>query len=139
MKNEPYDETAAALEDAEIYMITKDEFLAIIYKNTEISKKVISLLSNDVIETQKKLIQFAYDSVRKRIADALVALFNKYNNNNEATLTLNIGREDIANMVGTATETVTRVLTDFRQEKLIDVSGTAIIILNIDKLKKVRN
>lgn len=120
-------------------MITKDEFLAIIYKNTEISKKVISLLSNDVIETQKKLIQFAYDSVRKRIADALVALFNKYNNNNEATLTLNIGREDIANMVGTATETVTRVLTDFRQEKLIDVSGTAIIILNIDKLKKVRN
>lgn len=139
LKNEPYDETAAALEDAEIYMITKDEFLAIIYKNTEISKKVISLLSSDIIETQKKLIQFAYDSVRKRIADALIALFNKYNNNNEATLTLNIGREDIANMVGTATETVTRVLTDFRQEKLIDVSGIAIIILNIDKLKKVRN
>ena len=139
LKEEKYGETATALDDVEIYMIAKEDFLSLIYKNADVSKKFISILSNNIIETQKKLIHIAYDSVRKRVAEALVELSNKYKKDDELKFTINIGREDIANMVGTATETVIRALTDFKQDKLIDVSGSAITILNYQKLKEMRN
>jgi len=128
LKDEKYDETATALDDVEIYKIVKEDFLSLIYKNPEVSKKFISILSNNVVDTQKKLIQIAYDSVRKRAAEALVELYNKYKKDAEAQFTISIGREDLANIVGTSTETIVRALTDFRQDKLIDVSGSSITI-----------
>jgi CRP-like cAMP-binding protein/CheY-like chemotaxis protein len=139
LKEEKYDETATALDDVEIYMIVKEDFLSLIYKNPEVSKKFISILSNNVVDTQKKLIQIAYDSVRKRAAEALVELSNKYKKDGEAQFTISIGREDMANIVGTSTETIVRALTEFRQDKLIDVSGSSITILNYQKLKDMRN
>jgi CRP-like cAMP-binding protein/CheY-like chemotaxis protein len=139
LKEEKYDETATALDDVEIYMILKEDFLSLIYRNPVVSKKFISILSNNVLDTQKKLIQLAYDSVRKRAAEALVALSNKYKKDNEAHFTISIGREDMANIVGTSTETIVRALTEFRQDKLIDVSGSSITILNYQKLKDMRN
>jgi CRP-like cAMP-binding protein/CheY-like chemotaxis protein len=139
LKDEKYDETATALDDVEIYKIVKEDFLSLIYKNPEVSKKFISILSNNVVETQKKLIKIAYDSVRKRAAEALVELSNKYKKDGEAQFTISIGREDMANIVGTSTETIVRALTEFKQDKLIDVSGSAITILNYQKLKDMKN
>jgi CRP-like cAMP-binding protein/CheY-like chemotaxis protein len=139
LKEEKYDETATALEDTEIYMIDREDFLSLIYKNADVSKKFISILSNNVIETQKKLLHIAYDSVRKRVAEALVQLSNKYKKEGEDTFEMNIGREDIANMVGTATETVVRALTDFKNQNLIKISGSTIVILNFQKLVEMRN
>ncbi len=139
LKEEKYDETATALDDVEIYMIVKEDFLSLIYKNPEISKKFISILSNNVVDTQKKLMQIAYDSVRKRAAEALVELSDKYKKDNEVPFTISICREDMANMVGTSIETIVRALTEFRQDKLIDVSGSSITILNYQKLRDMRN
>lgn len=139
LKEEKYDETATALDDVEIYMIAKEDFLSLIYKNPAVSKKFISILSNNVVDTQKKLIQIAYDSVRKRAAEALIELFNKYKKDEETQFTISICREDIAHIVGTSTETIVRALTEFKQEKLIDVSGSSITILNYQKLKDMRN
>jgi len=139
LKDEKYDETATALDDVEIYKIVKEDFLSLIYKNPEVSKKFISILSNNVVETQKKLIKIAYDSVRKRAAEALVELYNKYKKDGEAQFTISIGREDLANIVGTSTETIVRALTEFKQEKLIDVTRSAITILNYQNLKEMKN
>ncbi len=139
LQNEKYTGTATALEDAEIYMIPKEDFLTLIHKNAEVSKKFIEMLSNDVAETQKKLIHLAYDSVRKRVAEALVELSDKYKKEDEQQFSINIGREDLANLVGTATETVIRALTDFKMEKHIDTDGSNITILNYKKLVEMRN
>lgn len=134
-----YTGTATALEDSEIYMIPKDDFLSLIYKHAEVSKKFIEILSNDLIENKKQLVSLAYDSVRKRVAEALVKLSDTYKNDVEQSFSMNVSREDLANLVGTATETVIRTLSDFKDEKLIEANGSIITILEYDKLAKMKN
>ncbi len=138
LKNEPYTSSATALEDAEVYMIPKDDFFDLIYKNAEVSRKFIEMLSNNLSENEKQLVKLAYNSVRKRLAEALVRLSDKYKDGAEK-FSMNISREDLANMVGTATETVIRTLSDFKDEKYIEISGGSITILDYDRLATMRN
>jgi CRP-like cAMP-binding protein/CheY-like chemotaxis protein len=137
--NQPYNETATAIEDAEIILISNEECKTLIHNHPEISEKFIKALANNVIEIQKKLIHLAYDSVRKRVSETLVELSEKYKKQNETQININIGRDDLAHIVGTATETVIRVLTDFKADKYIDIAGSSIIILNLQKLIDMRN
>lgn len=139
LRDEKYTNTATALEDSEIYMIPKEDFFTLIYKNSEVSRKFIQLLSNDLMENEKQLVKLAYNSVRKRVAEALVKLSDKYKKETDAKFSMNISREDLANLVGTATETVIRTLSDFKEEKFIEVSGSNITITNYEKLSKLKN
>lgn len=138
LQDEKYTGSAAALEDSEIYMIPKDDFFDLIHKNAEVSRKFMKMLSNDLLENEKQLLKLAYNSVRKRVAEALVKLSDKYKKEEEK-FKMNVSREDLANIVGTATETVIRTLSDFKEEKYIEVSGGTITILNYDKLAKLKN
>lgn len=83
--------------------------------------------------------KLAYNSVIKRVAEALVKLSNKYNKENEQKFSMNVLRKDFANMVGTATETVIRTLSDFKEDKFMAVSGSTITILHSDKLANLKN
>jgi CRP-like cAMP-binding protein/CheY-like chemotaxis protein len=139
LQNEAYTNSAGALEDSEIYLIPKDDFFALMYKNTEVSKKFIEMLSNDLRENEKQLVKLAYNSVRKRVAEALVKLSDKYKIEGAEKFSMNLSREDLANMVGTATETVIRTLSDFKEEKYIEVAGGTISIINYDKLAHMKN
>ena len=139
LKDEKYNSSATALEDSELYMIPKEDFFALIYKNAEVSKKFIKILSDNLIEKEKQLVKLAYNSVRKRVAEALVNLSDKYKKENELTFSMNVSREDLANIVGTATETVIRTLSDFKEEKYIEVAGGKITILNYEKLAVLKN
>jgi len=139
LQNEAYTNSAGALEDSEIYLIPKDDFFALMYKNTEVSKKFIEMLSNDLRENEKQLVKLAYNSVRKRVAEALVKLSDKYKTEGTEKFSMNLSREDLANMVGTATETVIRTLSDFKEEKYIEVAGGTISIINYDKLAHMKN
>jgi CRP-like cAMP-binding protein/CheY-like chemotaxis protein len=134
-----YTDSAAALEDSEVCLIPKDDFYALVYKNAEVSRKFIKMLSDNIIEREEQLIKLAYNSVRKRVAEALVTLHNRYKKEGEANFSMNISREDLANLAGTAQETAIRTLSDFKEEKLIDIKGGTISILNIDKLAKMKN
>lgn len=138
LQDEKYTSSATALEDSEIYMIPKDDFFDLIHKNAEVSRKFMKMLSNDLLENEKQLLKLAYNSVRKRVAEALVKLSDKYKKEEEK-FKMNVSREDLANIVGTATETVIRTLSDFKEEKYIEVSGGTITILNYDKLAKLKN
>ncbi|MFM9945772.1 MAG: response regulator [Bacteroidia bacterium] len=131
--------SASTLEDSEIYMIPKDEFFSLIYKNSTVSQKFIEMLSNNLRENEKQLLKLAYNSVRKRVAEALVKLSDTYKKDGENVFSISVSREDLANMVGTATETVIRTLGDFKDEKLIEGSGGMITILSYDKLGKMKN
>jgi CRP-like cAMP-binding protein len=134
-----YQDTAMTLEDSEISMIPKEDFFALVYKSPEVSRKFINILSNNISERENQLIKLAYNSVRKRVAEALVTLYNKYKKEGEAKFSISISREDLAHLVGTATETVIRTLSDFKDEKLIEITGGSIAILNPEKLAKMKN
>lgn len=139
LQDEKYTSSAIALEDSEIYMIPKDDFFALIYKNAEVSRKFIEMLTNNLQENHKQLVKLAYNSVRKRVAEALVKLSDKYKKEGEQKFSMNVSREDLANLVGTATETVIRTLSDFKEDKLVEIAGGNITILNYDKLVKMKN
>ncbi len=139
LQEEAYTSSAAALEESEVFVIPKEDFFSLIYKNAEVSRRFIEILSNDLRENEKQLVKLAYNSVRKRVAEALVKLSDKYKKDDEQIFSMNVSREDLANIVGTATETVIRTLSDFKDEKYIEISGGKITILNYNKLVKMRN
>lgn len=134
----PFVENAEALEDSEVLLIPKEDFYTLIYNNAAVMKKFIKMLSDNIIEKENQLVNLAYSSVRKRVANALVTLFDRYNQKPEEKFNISISREDLANIVGTATESLIRTLSDFKEEKLIEVKSSNITITNYDKLKKLK-
>ncbi|MBC8005480.1 MAG: response regulator, partial [Verrucomicrobia bacterium] len=121
LENKNYEDTAEVLEDAEINLIPKDDFLQAIYNDINITKKFIKLISVDVAEKEERLLHLAYDSLRKRVATALVSIHQKFHINPDDKAILDISREDIAQYVGTATESLIRTLSDFKAEKFIEI------------------
>jgi CRP-like cAMP-binding protein len=136
LENKPYNETAVALADSEVYLIPKDDFLTLIYSNKEIAKKFIKLLTNDLLEAEKRLLDMAYQSVRQRVAGALLMIHDQYRaDKNQEVIT--ISRKDISSIVGTATESLNRSLADLKDEKLIELGEQGIRILEREKLERV--
>lgn len=134
-----YSDSAMTLEESEICLIPKEDFFALIYKNSEVSRKFIKILSDNLQEKEDQLIKLAYNSVRKRVAEALTMLCNRYKKDGEQQFRMNISREDLANLSGTATETTIRTLSDFKDEGLVDIQGGTIAVKQYDKLAKMRN
>ncbi len=139
IENSEYRESAEAMEDVEISVIPKQDFFALLYSNRDVAAKFIKMLSNNLQETEEKLINLAYNSVRKRVADALLSLHNRYKIEMEPETKFSVSREDLASMVGTATESVIRTLSDFKEEKLIDIREKKNHILDTDKLGRMKN
>lgn len=139
LQEDQYASTATTMEDSEIVMIPKEDFFSLIYNNAEVSRKFIEMLTNDLRENEQHLLEMAYNSVRKRVAQALVKLSDKYKKEGEQTFSIQISRDDLANLVGTATETVIRTLSDFKDESYIEVSGSTIKVLDYNKLANLKN
>ena len=96
------------------------------------------MLSDNIVDKEKQLINLAYSSVRKRVAEALLLLQERYDSNKDKSFSISISREDLANIVGTATESLIRTLSDFKEEKMVEIKGSNITIINAEKLKKLR-
>ncbi len=131
-----YDDSATILEDAEIMMIPKDDFLKMVYSDISIASKFIHIITQNVKEKEDRLLNLAYSSLRKRVAKALVDIVEKFRLK-EQTSPIEISREDIAQYVGTATESLIRTLSDFKAEKHIDIKSGKIIVNNVEKLKNL--
>jgi CRP-like cAMP-binding protein len=129
-----YAESAAALEDVEVALIPKDDFFTLLNANRDVSAQFIKLLAGNVAAKEEQLLNLAYNSVRKRVADALLTLHNRY-----GAAPISMLREDIAAVAGTAKETLIRTLTDFREEKLIEVEDGRIVVLKAEKLRQLFN
>ncbi len=139
IENVVYDEFAETLEASSIRVIPRKEFEELLTTNQEIALKVIKLLANNIAEKENQLVALAYHSLRKRVADALLTLKKKYANNNEENFSIAISREDLANIAGTATESLIRTLSDFKTEKLIEIKEGKITILDERKLLHLFN
>lgn len=134
-----YQETAIAMEDTEVAEIPKEDFELLINNNREVSRKFIQLLANNISEKEEQLIGMAYNSLRKKVADALITLNKKYNADNDEKFKIDITRESLASIAGTATESLIRTLGDFRNENLISIKESVITILNAKKLETLIN
>lgn len=133
-----YKDTAEALEDTELALIPREDFNELIDRNPEVARKFIQLLAKNVAEKEKQLLKLAYNSLRKKVADALLLIQAKYQGDSEA-FTIDMSRENLANIAGTATESLIRTLSDFKNEKLIDIADGRITILNQKKLENLCN
>src|SRR3984893_1354727 len=131
-----YQDSAVILEDAEIMPIPRDDFLQMIYSDITIATKFIHIITHNVKEKEDRLLNIAYSSLRKRVATALVDIVTKFNLT-EQSVPIEISREEIAQYVGTATESLIRTLSDFKAEKLIEIKSGRIIVNNIEKLKNL--
>jgi CRP-like cAMP-binding protein/FixJ family two-component response regulator len=134
-----YTESAAALEDAEICVIPKKDFFSLLHNNQQVAQKFIQLLSNNIQEKETQLLKLAYNSVRKRVSEALIKFYNHLNKDGSISGGMKINREDLANVAGTSLETAIRTLSDFKEEKLIDIESSKITIINIEKLQRLKN
>lgn len=133
-----YTESAVALEDTEIVKMHKDDFIASLANNPELSRSFMEMLSGNLVEKGQELINLAYNTVRKRVADGLLTLQNKYHEKEDGFFSIAITRDDLASIAGTSTESVIRVLSDFKSEKLIAVRGSRITILETETLEKLK-
>lgn len=133
-EDRPYSDSALVMEESEVYKIPKEDFLALIHRNRDVAHSFIRMLSNQVAEQEQALLRLAYDTVRKRTAEALLGLVRRSEGEGKS---LRVTREDLANMVGTATETVIRCLTEFKEDKFIEVNGREIVILDKKGLETV--
>ncbi|HEY0678854.1 MAG TPA: response regulator [Chitinophagaceae bacterium] len=124
-----YKEMAEAMEDVELAVIPKEDFDELISTNREAAKKFISMMARSISENEEHLVGLAYNSLRKKVAEALVTLSKKYSS------TITISRENLAAIAGTATESLIRTLSDFKKEDLIDIKEGAITIVNKKKLE----
>lgn len=138
IKDSNYTETASALENSELTLIPREDFLKLLYSSKEVSTKFIKMLAGSMAEKQAELLNLAYDTVRKRVADSLLKLSEKYNTGSEPNFSMSISRDDLAAIVGTATESVIRTLSEFKADGYINIKGSNITILAPDKLKNFR-
>jgi CRP-like cAMP-binding protein len=135
LSNEPYSDTATALEDSLLCLIPRDQLEPLLNLYPDVAKEFIKLLANDIREKEDQLMQLAYHSVRKRMAESMVRLHKQHTDDKSFKIT----REDLAAMAGMATETVSRTLSDFKDEGLIDKKGSTITILDLQRLSKMKN
>ena len=133
-----YQDSAVILEDAEVIPIPREDFLQMIYSDINIATKFIHIITHNVREKEDRLLNIAYNSLRKRVATALVEIVTKFNLR-EQLMPIEISREEIAQYVGTATESLIRTLSDFKAEKLIEIKNGHIMVNNIEKLKNLAN
>lgn len=136
LENKPHHETAEVLEDSEIAIIPKQDFLDLIYSSKILSKKFLQLLSRNVVNMESRLLDIAYQSVRQRVAGALLQIYN-INQQESSKYLITITRKDISSLIGTATESLNRTLADFKEEGLIEIEDEGIKI--IEKMKLERN
>lgn len=130
-----YIETAMVLKDAQVFHISKEEFNTLLHSNNEISNKFIEVISNNLLDVQEKLINMAYAPVRQRAAKALLQLLTKGIGQDFENQAISIPREDFAAIIGTATETAIRTLSEFKEEGLIKMDiNRRIIILDKEEL-----
>jgi CRP/FNR family transcriptional regulator, cyclic AMP receptor protein len=134
-----YKETAEAIEDSEVAIIPKEDFENLLHNNREVTHKFIKLLAKNVTEKENQLLGLAYNSLRKRVADALLTLQAKYKKESQDKFSIHISREDLANIAGTATESLIRTLSDFKSESLVEIKDGNIIITNEKKLENMLN
>lgn len=139
LSEDRYPDSAAAIEESKIAFIPKEDFLETLQQSEVLSKRLLKTLSHEFAVLANSLSMFAQKSVRERLALQLIVLREKYKVNFQAgnPVEINMSRDDLASLVGTARENVVRVLSEFKADKILETKGRKIIVLDVKKLIKI--
>lgn len=132
--------SAIAIEKSNICFVPKDVFINLVGSNSKLALKIIHLFSSELKKIETNLTKITQRPVKERIAQSLLLLKNKYGLEADgSTINITVKREEIANLAGTTRETATRVLYHFQDEKIIELIGKKIKILNLQLLIEESN
>ncbi|MEB2784768.1 Crp/Fnr family transcriptional regulator [Algoriphagus persicinus] len=136
---ENYTNSAMVIEDAKICFIPKETFLKALVSNGPFFKRLTRALSHEIGVMEEKLVDASQKSIRERLAYLLLQLANSYglDGGDHQQIDLVLSREEIASLIGTATESVIRLLSEFKKDKLIELRGKKIVILDKEGLVKL--
>ncbi|CAM3277870.1 response regulator [Aquirufa ecclesiirivi] len=138
LENQIYRETAEALEESVVWSISSNEFKDLLKQNIHLEIYFRKALTSYLMKNEKILVSMAYQSLRLRVSMALVELAKTYGNDISGPVVIRLSREDLASRVGTATETVIRTLSDFKKEGLLEIRGSEMTLLDVNKLANLR-
>ncbi len=131
--------SAKAIQNSVLCFIPGDMLISMIKNNGDFALDILQQSCKELGEANSFITDIAQKTVRERLAEVLIKLKENFELDEYNTLQVSLTREELANIVGTATESVIRLLSEFKQDKLIDLQGRKIILLDIKKLEKISN
>ncbi len=137
ISEEPVNLSAVALEDMQVCFIPKNEIMGFFDKNNQFSMNVMKTICGDLKEADSQMVNMAQKTVKERLAETLLYLQDTFGKNEDGTLKIQLTRDELASMIGTATESCIRLLSDFNKSGLIELKGKKIILKDFPKLKKM--
>ncbi len=137
ISDEPVNLSAVALEDMQVCFVPKSEIMGFFDKNNQFSMNVMRTICGDLKEADSQMVNMAQKTVKERLAETLLYLQDTFGKNEDDTLKIQLTRDELASMIGTATESCIRLLSDFNKSGLIELKGKKIILKDIPKLKKM--
>jgi CRP-like cAMP-binding protein len=137
ISEEPVNLTAVALEDMQVCFIPKSEIMGFFDKNNQFSMNVMRTICGDLKEADSQMVNMAQKTVKERLAETLLYLQDTFGKNEDDSLKIQLTRDELASMIGTATESCIRLLSDFNKLGLIELKGKKITLKNIAQLKKM--
>lgn len=137
ISEEPVNVGAVALEDMEVCFIPKAEVLGFFNNNNQFSMNVMKTICGDLKDAGEHMVNMAQKTVKARLAETLLYLKDTFGENEDKTLKIHLSREELASMIGTATESCIRLLSELNKEGLIELVGKKIIVKEVGKLKRM--
>ena len=137
ISDEPANLSAVALEDMEVCFIPKTEIMGFFNQNNQFSMNVMKTICGDLKEADDHMVSMAQKSVKERLAETLLYLEDTFGKNQDGSLHIQLSREELAGMIGTATESCIRLLSELNKTGVIDLTGKKITIVDRNKLKRM--
>lgn len=129
--------SAKVIDEAILYYIPYQTLLYLIQKNWQFALQMIQILSNELRESNEYIVGLAQKSIRERLAEILLLLKENFDLDNQNTLKIILKREELADFVGTAPESLIRALYELKQAKMIELKGREIRFLDLPNLRRV--
>lgn len=137
ISDEPVNLSAVALEDMQVCFIPKSEVMGYFDKNNQFSMSVMKTICGDLKDADDHMVNLAQKTVKERLAETLLYLNDTFGKNEDNSLKVQLSRDELASMIGTATESCIRLLSDFNKLGLIELNGKKIVLKDINALKKL--
>lgn len=129
--------SAVALDDMQVCFIPKNEIIGFFNNNNQFSMNIMQSICGDLKDADDHMVNMAQKTVKQRLAETLLYLEENFGKNDDGTLKIQLSREELANMIGTATESCIRLLSDLNKNDYIEIVGKKIAIKDKNKLKRL--
>ena len=139
LSSEPACTSAKVIEDCQVCFIPSEILIKLVKTNSSFAHELLKLACHEFGEANSFITDIAQKTVRERLAEILLLLVGEFGLDPQNYLRISLTREELANIVGTATESVIRLLSEFKSEKLVELNGRKIMILNRKGLEKISN